>query len=367
MATKTSIFSSVIFGSPMITSEKLVGSENYLSWSASVELWFMGQGYEDHLVTQEADIPEVERVQWKKIDVLWQSVDPKILLHLRAYKTCFKFWTQAKGLYTNDIQRLYKVASAVVHISQQDLDLSTYIGQIASLKEEFLTVMPLTPDVGAQQTQLNKFFMILTLIGLRPDLEPVRDQILGSSSVPSLDDVFARLLRISSTQTLPSDSISDSSVLVSHTTSRGGRSGNRGRGQRPHCTYCNKLGHTRDRCCQLHGRPPHTAHVAQSSDSQLPQPPSSSASQASQASIASVAQSGNVSACLTHTSSLGPWILNSGASDHISGNKDLFSSITTTSALPTVTLANGSQTVAKGIGLALPLPSLPLTSVLYTT
>ncbi|RVW35217.1 Retrovirus-related Pol polyprotein from transposon TNT 1-94 [Vitis vinifera] len=190
----------------MITSEKLVGSENYLSWSASVELWFMGQGYEDHL--------------------------------------------------------------------------------IASLKEEFLTVMPLTPDVGAQQTQLDKFFMVLTLIGLRPDLEPVRDQIL------------------------------DSSVLVSHTTSRGGRSGNRGRGQRPHCTYCNKLGHTRDRCYQLHGRPPRTAHVAQSSDSQLPQPLSSSASQASQAFVASVAQPGNASVCLTHTSSLGPWILDSGASDH---------------------------------------------------
>ena len=355
----------------MITSEKLVGSENYLSWSASVELWFMGQGYEDHLVTQEADIPEVDRVQWRKIDaqlcsVLWQSVDPRILLHLQAYKTCFKFWTQAKGLYTNDIQRLYKVASAIVHLSQQDLDLSTYIGQIASLKEQFLTVMPLTPDVGAQQTQLDKFFMVLTLIGLRPDLEPIRDQILGSSSVPSLDDVFARLLRISSTQTLPSDSASDSSVLVSQTTSQGGRSGTRGRGQRPHCTYCNKLGHTRDRCYQLHGRPPRTAHMAQSSDSPLPQPPSSSASQTSQASIASVAQPGNASACLTHTSSLGPWILDSGASDHLSGNKDLFSSITTTSDLPTVTLANGSQTVAKGIGLALPLPSLPLTSVLYT-
>ncbi|RVW54161.1 Retrovirus-related Pol polyprotein from transposon RE1 [Vitis vinifera] len=257
MTTKNQIFTSVLSGSPLITSEKLVGSENYLSWSASVELWFMGQGYEDHL---------------------------------------------AKGLYTNDIQRLYKVASAIVHLSQQDLDLSTYIGQIASLKEQFLTVMPLTPDVGAQQTQLDKFFMVLTLIGLRPDLEPIRDQILGSSSVPSLDDV-----------------------------------GTRGRGQRPHCTYCNKLGHTRDRCYQLHGRPPRTAHMAQSSDSPLPQPPSSSASQTSQASIASVAQPGNASACLTHTSSLGPWILDSGASDHLSG-----------------------------IGLALPLPSLPLTSVLYT-
>ncbi|RVW96927.1 Retrovirus-related Pol polyprotein from transposon TNT 1-94 [Vitis vinifera] len=218
----------------------------------------MGQGYEDHLVTQEADILEVERVQWRKIDA----------------QLC-------QGLYTNDIQHLYKVAFAVVHISQQDLDLSTYIGQIVSLKEEFLVVMPLTPDVGAQQTQLDKFFMVLTLIGLRPDLEPVRDQILGSSSVQSLDMC----------------------LLASF----------------------------------LHGRPPRTAHVAQSSDSQLPQSPSSSASQVSQAFVASVAQPGDASACLTHTSSLGPWILDSGASDHLSG-----------------------------IGLALPLPSLPLTSVIYT-
>ena len=390
MATKNSIFTSIISGSPTITSEKLVGSENYLSWSASVELWFMGQGYEDHLIIPEDDIPGVDKVHWKKIDaqlcsVLWQSVDPKILLHLRAYKTCSKFWNQAKALYTNDIQRLYKVASSIVNIRQQDMDLSNYIGQIASLKEEFLTLMPLTSDVGAQQTQVDKFFMVLTLIGLRPDLETLRDQILGSPSVPSLDDVFARLLRISSTQTLPSDSPLDSSVLVSHTNLRGGRSGTRGRGQRPHCSYCNKLGHTRDRCYQLHGRPPRTAHVAQSSDShsQSPQTLSSCTSQgvpptdseydaylryqaAKSDSVASVAQTGNASACLTHTSSLGPWILDSGAFDHISGNKDLFSSLTTTPTLPTVTLANGSQTVAKGIGLAHPLPSLPLTSVLYT-
>ncbi|RVX11393.1 Retrovirus-related Pol polyprotein from transposon RE1 [Vitis vinifera] len=254
----------------MITSEKLVGSENYLSWSASVELWFMGQGYEDHLVTQEADIPE------------------------------------AKGLYTNDIQRPYKVASTIVHISQQDVDLSTYIGQIVSLKEEFLTVMPLTPDVGAQQTQLDKFFMVLTLIGLRPDLEPIRDQILGSSSVLSLDDFLNYLEEDAVVPEV------EANVLIA--------------------PIAIKLGHTRDRCYQLHGRPPRTAHMAQSSDSPLPQPPSSSTSQTSQASIASVAQPGSFLLYYYY------------------------------SALPTVTLANGSQTVAKGIGLALPLPSLPLTS-----
>ena len=350
----------------------------------------MGQGYEDHLITPEDAIPNVDKVQWKKIDaqlcsVLWQLVDSKILLHLRAYKTCSKFWNQEKVLYTNDIQRLYKVASAIVNIRQQEVDLSNYIGQIASLKEEFLTLMPLTSDVGAQQMQIDKFFMLLTLIGLRLNLETVRDQILGSPSVSSLDDVFARLLRISSTQTLPSDSPLDSSMLVSHTNLRGGRSGNRSKGQRPHCTYCNKLGHTCDCCYQLHGRPPLIAHVAQSSDSDSrpPQTPSFFTSQGipptdseyddffryqavKSASIASVAQTGIASACLTHTSSLGPWIIDSGASDHIYGNKDPFSSLTTTPTLPTVTLTNGSQTVANGIGLAHPLPSLPLTFVFYT-
>ncbi|RVW85983.1 Retrovirus-related Pol polyprotein from transposon RE1 [Vitis vinifera] len=176
--------------------------------------------------------------------------------------------------------------------------------------------------------------MVLTLIGLRPDLETVRDQILGSSSVPSLDDVFARLLRISSTQTLPSDNTSDSSVLVSQTSSRGG----------PVVTEveANVL----------------IAPIAISLATLV---------------IGVISYMGGLPALPTWPSHLilsrlslpVPPHLRFCASDHISGNKDLFSSITTTSTLPTVTLANGSQTMAKGFGFAHPLPSLPLHSVLY--
>ncbi|RVW47171.1 Retrovirus-related Pol polyprotein from transposon TNT 1-94 [Vitis vinifera] len=268
MATKSFTFSSVISGSPMITSEKLIGSENYLSWSASVELWFMGQGYEDHLVTQEADIPEVNRVQCRKIDaqlcsVLWQSVDPKIQLHLRAYKTCFKFWNQAKGLYTNDIQRLYKI---------------------------------------------DKFFMVLTLIGLRPDLKTVRDQILGSSSIPSLDDVFARLLQEDAVVTEVEANVLIAPIAISLATLMIGVITYMG-GLPALPTWPRHL--ILSRLSLL--IPPHLK-VISLTDSEYDDYLRYQATKS-----ASVAQTGNVSACLTHTSSLGPWILDSGASDHISG------------------------------------------------
>ena len=84
---------------------------------------------------------------------------------------------------------------------------------------------------------------------------------------------------------------------------------------------------------------------------------------AKSSSIASIAQTGNVFVCFTHSSA--PWIFDTRASDHISSNKDIFSSLTFLSLLPTITLANGFQTIAKGIGLACPLPSFPLTSILY--
>ena len=68
-------------------------------------------------------------------------------------------------------------------------------------------------------------------------------------------------------------------------------------------------------------------------------------------------------ACLSHSS--GPWILDSGASDHLSGNKDFFSYLTITSPLPMITLANGSQTMVKEVCSVCPLSSEPLTFVLY--
>jgi len=44
------------FGTPTITTAKL-NWKNYLSWSASVELWFLGQGHHDHLEKGAEEVP----------------------------------------------------------------------------------------------------------------------------------------------------------------------------------------------------------------------------------------------------------------------------------------------------------------------
>ncbi|RDX57760.1 hypothetical protein CR513_62976, partial [Mucuna pruriens] len=95
-------------GTPTITTKKL-NWKNYRAWSDSVELWFLGQGFHDHLEKQEAEILEENRAPWLKLDcqlcvILWQSVSPELLEILRSFKTCYSFWTNARDVFANDVQ-----------------------------------------------------------------------------------------------------------------------------------------------------------------------------------------------------------------------------------------------------------------------
>jgi len=90
---------------PTITSEKLNG-KNYLAWSTSIELWFLGQGYHEHLEQSSEKISEDKREQWKKLNyqlyaLLWQSVEPTILTNFIAFKTFYSFWKKAQSVFAN--------------------------------------------------------------------------------------------------------------------------------------------------------------------------------------------------------------------------------------------------------------------------
>lgn len=143
---------------------------------------------------------------------------------------------------------------------------------------------------------------------------------------------------------------------------------------RPKCRYCHRLGHTIVQCRKLQGRSSRPL-IALSDTNQTTDSPKVSTPtyedflgwvKFRQSSAISEAHTGKSFSCNSTSPSLSPWILDSSATHHITGNKDFFiSSLTTSGYLPSIITANGSETPSTGIGTVRVLPSLSITSVLY--
>ena len=74
MADKALSFSSYLFGTLMITMNRLKGSDNYKSWAISVKLWFTRNGVEDHLTSTESSVAEDKRSRRQKQDTLLRNI-----------------------------------------------------------------------------------------------------------------------------------------------------------------------------------------------------------------------------------------------------------------------------------------------------
>ncbi|KAL5142234.1 hypothetical protein HKD37_09G025458 [Glycine soja] len=115
--------------------------KNYLSWSASVELWFLGRGHHDHLKKGAEAVPIDKRLEWEKLDYqlcafLWQSAEPDVLMILRSFKTCCSFWKKARGIFSNDIQSLFDATMKVTTLKQISHDMIAHIGKARVVVEE---------------------------------------------------------------------------------------------------------------------------------------------------------------------------------------------------------------------------------------
>lgn len=131
--------------------------------------------------------------------------------------------------------------------------------------EEFETLIPITTNEEKQQEHKHTVFLVFTLVGLPNDYDSVCVKILASPMVPTIDELFSRLLRLAAPPNHKgvSSSTVDSSVLASqiivkrtYQSMENWRGGSRFGKPRSKCSYCHKIGHTRDICYVLHGPPP---------------------------------------------------------------------------------------------------------------
>ena len=80
------------------------------------------------------------RATRKKVTIncalLWQSIEPSILVNSRALKTCYTFWKKAKSVFANDIQRLYDSAQKLATRKQFDHGSTSFVTKAQSTMEE---------------------------------------------------------------------------------------------------------------------------------------------------------------------------------------------------------------------------------------
>ncbi|RDY10159.1 hypothetical protein CR513_05362, partial [Mucuna pruriens] len=256
-------FCSLVHFLPISTPKNLVGStaagrsknsnyynretqlENYRAWSNSVELWFLGQGFHDHLEKEEAEILEENRVPWLKLDyqlcaILWQSVSPELLEILRSFKTCYSFWTNARDVFANDVQCLFDSTQKIVFLQQTNHDMLLQIAKARTAIEE-LKGLFVCNSVEETTERIDKLLMVLILRSLHPDYEHVRDQILSSEQIPSMNSLVTRLLRVPTITKGDGIAIKNCAMVAS----RGGHG-------RLICSHCGK-GHLQNRCYDLIG------------------------------------------------------------------------------------------------------------------
>ncbi|CAM8999069.1 unnamed protein product [Rhodiola kirilowii] len=348
---------------PRITNHKLVAS-NYLDWRNTIELYLLSVSMDPYM-TEDPPSDAAYKVPWSRDDArlvlqIRNSIDASVIRLVSLCHTVKALLAYVEFLYSEkgNISRMYTVCQAFYRPEKGDQSLTDYFTEFKKIYEELNELLPFSPDIVVQHAQREKMALMSFLAGLPSEFETAKSQILSDSKVASLEDAFRRVLH---TETRPSPP-PPSSAFIGRRPQASGNFSYKGSGgsseNRPdwiasaECRYCHQIGHLKNSCPKKKRAP--SANVVSSSPVTL-----SAAEYAhlrglaerSSAPAAAIAQSGTSNTCLVSTSP--QWVIDSGATDHMTSNPALFSSFTSHHSNPPVSLADGTQSPVVGSGIDL--------------
>ncbi|KAK3008087.1 hypothetical protein RJ639_013614 [Escallonia herrerae] len=365
-----------------IAENKLNGT-NYLDWSKTVRIYIRSIDKDDHL-SSDPPTDDTKRL-WLREDArlilqIRNSIDSEIVGLINHCEFVKELMDYLEFLYSGkgNISRIYDVCRAFYRPEKETKTLTAFFMDFKKTYEELNMLLPFSKDIKVQQAQREQMAVMSFLGALPPEFDTAKSQILSGTDITSLQEVFSRVLRTESTS-----SNQQSSILVANIGrgSEAGRMnnnrGDRGSGDRGGhnggtseivCYYCKERGHTKRYCKKLQNRNQRaqttTATVAATSSSSPGKTVTISVDEYAklsqhQESVAASAESGKK--CLISSNK---WVIDSGATDHMTGNPKIFSSFRSHTAPSPVTIADGSNYTIKGSGTVKPTSSITLSFVL---
>lgn len=222
---------------------------------------------------------------------LIHSVEKNIAETILFRKTAKAIWDELRTRFSRcNRTRLFQVQRELTLISQGNLTITVYFGNLTRLWDEYIDLIEITTcTCGDSVSILLKFIrdqqIMQFLCGLNESYDAVKATILLKSPTPELNEVYHMLLTEESQRNLKSNAgVSQDSMAFaagkgfnnyrqnwnpnpgagslygkgnSTSTAKGSsslmNSGN-GRG-RPICEHCGMTGHKMEKCYKIHGRP----------------------------------------------------------------------------------------------------------------
>ncbi|RVW24990.1 Retrovirus-related Pol polyprotein from transposon TNT 1-94 [Vitis vinifera] len=328
-----------------ITEHKLNGS-NYIEWSKTIKIYLRSVAKDDHLTEEPPN--DHTRKLWMQDDArlflqMKNSINSDIVGLLSHCEFVKELMDYLDFLYSGkgNVSRMYDVWNAFHCPEKGAKSLTAYFMDFKKVYEELNALMPFSPDVRVQQAQREQMAVMSFLSGLPSEFETAKSQILSGSDIGSLQEVFSRVLR---TENVSSSQHTNVLVAKGENAENARRVNNRG-GNR---AFENRGNDSNSSNKIVTMTAEEFSKYSQYQDALKASTP-----------VNALAESGKT--CLVSSSN--KWIIDSGATDHMTGNHKTFSTFRTHSA-PPVTVADGSTYEIKGSGTVKPTSSITLSSVL---
>ncbi|KAG6385467.1 hypothetical protein SASPL_154302 [Salvia splendens] len=347
------------FRPPIGTTIKLNGS-NYMLWSRAFLLFLGSQKKKSHVQTAPPATTDANYDTWCADDCsvmtwLLNSLEPAISQNIMCLDSAKAMWDALREMFFNDknVSRIFELYEKLFSHTQDTQSVNDYFSTLKGLADEILVYHPLSCDATTRAKQWEEFMVAKFLSGLNADLQPLRDSLMASDDIPTLSNALSRVLRVSTGRT-ESTSFDNSAMSARGRGSYGGCGRGQGRGRGPGrgfhdrlCDHCGRSNHESDKCWKKFGKPDWANNI------EFAAPSSSSTTTDASTSVAAFAVSPGKS-----------WMLDSGASTHITGTKSLLTSFSP-SSLPSVRLADGNYSPVTGTGVVKPTTHITLDNVLF--
>ncbi|CAO1941965.1 unnamed protein product [Urochloa humidicola] len=205
----SSALPSVSFGSPVLD-VKLDGS-NYREWAFSLKMMLKYGGSASHLTDAPpaATSSNGQEVQaWRLADdrvmaIICMSTDLSIRSCLEDHKTAKEMWEYLQGRYQQSSSALrYSLRQNLHHLQQQDMSIEEYYIAFNKISSQIDSMIPkpsclcttCTSAWVAREKHDQQDTMFDFVMGLRSDFEPIRVQLLGRPTLPTLSETLSALM-----------------------------------------------------------------------------------------------------------------------------------------------------------------------------